>query len=114
MPSRQSGKSIHELSMLAYMDRLIDAVGNDLYPYQKNFPKMAFDEFSYCEFAYSDPYYCEECVFLSPKEHEHVNKKERHYCSKYRKRIYHKHAHPNLFRLKECMRDNSKQLKEGV
>lgn len=43
-----------------------------------------------------------DCPYLDPKEDEQTNKKEQHYCKKYKSKLFHFDAHPNIYKLKEC------------
>lgn len=40
--------------------------------------------------------FCDDCIHLSPKEHEQVDKRIPHICSIYKVPMYHFNQHPHL------------------
>jgi len=48
------------------------------------------------------PRFCGNCKYLTSTEKEQTNKKEQHFCLKYKKQIKHNGYYPELPRLDEC------------
>lgn len=42
------------------------------------------------------------CPYLDPKEEDQTDAKEVHRCTKYKCKLYHFRAHPNIHKLKIC------------
>lgn len=50
------------------------------------------------------------CAYLIPTEKEQSKDKEKHLCTKYKERLYHYNAHPNIYRCKECLKGISNKI----
>ena len=60
-------------------------------------------------------YFCDPgCVYLNPKETDQNNTKEKHFCHKYKKTIYHEFFHPHLVKPFRCVHDNFKLIKKEI
>lgn len=50
-----------------------------------------------------EDYFCDpECEHLNPRETDQDKTKQRHICTKYHNQVFHRNAHPFLWRCNEC------------
>lgn len=57
-------------------------------------------------------YICnQECEYLSLKEIDQKDKTKPHMCNKFNVKLYHKQAHPNLIKCKECVNEYKKEIR---
>lgn len=52
-----------------------------------------------------------DCSNLSLQEKDQRSPKEKHYCTKYNKQVFHCNCEPKIFKCKECIEETEK--KEG-
>lgn len=54
--------------------------------------------------------FCDNCMYLYPKEHNQSEKKEPHICKKYDMFVIHRGNHPKLPRLNVCLDDEEMKI----